>query len=339
MLEAEDTDGQDLLEMGGRDQRTNDRRRVESSESSQSITSSTTILHRNCIVDIDFYIKKKDLPEFSIALSGSIVLQACLGKPFGIKNTDADMFCSPEALQTAREWLVSSKQCNMVFHRIKERTYTSDLNFCLERDIGGERVHHVEAYGPVPTISQLKENDVCVSNDHNKLNQCIWKWTEKKRQRSDQYGTCRGPPFPGYDFTPLSDYKFSFLRPTWQEEDLYSDSDSDGCSIDSYYGNSGELALTSIDCTVDLVVSNHGKSALDLINTFDLDICMCSYDGETFTLRNPSCVFNSNKLVDRLLPLPLSNITRNAGILADFFVGWSDELSTEQRLNKLQREG
>ena len=285
-------------------------------------------------------IKKRNLPPFSVALSGSIVLQACLCKPFGIKNTDADLFCSSDALHVVRDWLVDSKKCNMVFHRLKERTYTSDLNSFLEKDIGGERVHHVEAYGPMPSMSQMKENDVCVSNDHNKLNRCIWKWKEKKRQRSEQSGSCRGPPLPGYDFTPLSDVKFSFLRPTWQEEDLYSDSDSDGCSIDSYYGNNGELALTnSIECTVDLVVSKRGKSSLSLINTFDLDICMCSYDGETFIIQNPSYVFNSTKVGNKLVPLPLSNITRNADVLSDFFMGWNGEVSTEERLNKLKREG
>ena len=67
--------------------------------------------------------------------------------------------------------------------------------------------------------------------------------------------------------------------------------DSHGCSIDSYYGNNGELALTnSIECTVDLVVSKGGKTSLSLINTFDLDTCMCSHDGETFITQNPSCV-------------------------------------------------
>ena len=48
-------------------------------------------------------IKERNLPSFSVALSGSIVLQACLGKPFGIKKMDADLFCSFEALHVVRE--------------------------------------------------------------------------------------------------------------------------------------------------------------------------------------------------------------------------------------------
>ena len=102
-------------------------------------------------------IKERNLPSFSVALSGSIVLQACLGKPFGIKKTDADLFCSFEALHVVREWLVCTKKCNMVFHRVKERKCTSDLNSFLEKDIGGERVHHVEAYGPMPSAAQLND--------------------------------------------------------------------------------------------------------------------------------------------------------------------------------------
>lgn len=50
--------------------------------------------------------KERNCPPFSIALSGSIVLQACLGKPFGILNTDADIFCSQETIHIARKWLV-----------------------------------------------------------------------------------------------------------------------------------------------------------------------------------------------------------------------------------------
>ena len=95
------------------------------------------------------------LPVVGKVWIGSIVLQAFLGKPFGTKKTDADLFCSFEAFHVVREWLVCTKKCNMVFHRVKERKHTSDLNSFLEKDIGGERVHHVEAYGPMSFIFDM----------------------------------------------------------------------------------------------------------------------------------------------------------------------------------------
>lgn len=52
--------------------------------------------------------RRNSLPPSSILLSGSIVLQACLGRSFsrGKKRSDADFFCSRDAAKVARAWLV-----------------------------------------------------------------------------------------------------------------------------------------------------------------------------------------------------------------------------------------
>ena len=274
-------------------------------------------------------VKEELLPSSSIALSGSIVLQACLGKTFGLGTTDADMFCSQEAIYVARKWLVSKKSCDMVLHRLKDRQYVSNVDTYLSKETNQDRIHHVEAYGPMPSTDEMKLNGVSVSHDHLSFNRSVWKLKERQRSVANLPQKTKSPPYPGYDFTPGVGYKHSHLVfETRDHDSIGSDDESSYCA---------EYPDTLLDCTVDLVVGSENSTAFDLIESFDLDVCMCSYDGQTFRIKNPSFVFNSLECGGKLVSFPISNIVRNASVLEEFFVGWSTEQTTEERVRNLQR--
>ena len=274
-------------------------------------------------------VKEELLPSSSIVLSGSIVLQACLGKTFGLGNTDADIFCSQEAIHVARKWLVDKKSCGMVLHRLKDRLYVSNVDTYLSKDTNQDRIHHVEAYGPMPNPEEMKLNGVSVSHDHLSFNRNVWKLKERQRSVANLPRQSNSPPYPGYDFTPAVGYKHAHLVFETRDHDSIGSDDESSCWA--------EYSDTLFDCTVDLVVASESSTAFGLIESFDLDVCMCSYDGQTFRVKNPSFVFNSLKCGGKLVSFPLSNVVRNASVLKEFFVGWSTEKTTEERVRNLQR--
>lgn len=271
--------------------------------------------------------KERNCPPFSIALSGSIVLQACLGKPFGILNTDADIFCSQETIHIARKWLVEKKSCNMVLYKLKDRSYVSNVGTYLSNQ-NEDRIHHVESYGPTLTSEEMKLSGVDISYDHRSLNRSIWKMKEKQQSANKHSRKSNGPPHPDYDFTPTSDYKHAHLVFERHDHEPEEFDDESACCF--------EYPKVFMDPPVDLVVGSQRNTASGLIESFDLDVCMCSYDGQTFRIQNPSFVFNALTYGGKLIPCPLSNITRNASVLLEFFSGWTNEKSTEERLWNLE---
>lgn len=106
----------------------------------------------------------------SILLSGSVVLQAMLGGPYSKHSkTDIDIFCSQEATAVARTWLVDPRGGNSLYYRTKTNLYTSTVCQYIDRDVGGDIVSHVEAYGPMPSKRELRLNRLQVSSDIRRL--------------------------------------------------------------------------------------------------------------------------------------------------------------------------
>ena len=269
------------------------------------------------------------LPSTSILLSGSIVLQACLGRPFcrkGSRKTDADFFCSHDAVQVARAWLVDTSGGNMVFFGLKTRSYSNNIDSYLGEDC--DRLDHVEACGPLPSERNLFLTRRYVSTDVSSLNRKMNKSrrtiTQAWRHPLEDTENLR---FPHLDFTPLQGHDFPHLR-------RFLGMESDECNFDDDDDDDDESRITT-----DLVVANRGNTAQHLVDTFDLDVCMCSYDGNTFRIKNPRFVFNvSSTGLGRCMPAPMSNISRHNAILLDFFGGNFIQESTEERLAYLERQ-
>jgi hypothetical protein len=298
--------------------------------------------------------RKNSLPPSSVLLSGSIVLQACLGRSFGrgTKRSDADFFCSRDAAKVARAWLVDKSCGSAVYIGLKRTPYSTQIASYLEPQSGGDRIDHVEAYGPAPSESLLVFSKYCISTNvsdlHDKYASAraeisqAWRFPLiKSRVPVDGIVSRRqdgAPFFPHLDFTPLPGTSFPFLRRkprssnTSPRLDVPDDSDESNDSASDWRHHCKSA-------TIDLVVARHGWTAQDLVDRFDLDACMCSYDGETFRIKNPSFVFNVNNTGQgRCIHAPLSNITRNADVLLDFFGEDFDEESTEERLGHLEQQ-
>ena len=270
------------------------------------------------------------LPSSSILLSGSIVLQACLGRPFcreGSRKTDADFFCSQDAVQVARAWLVDNSGGNMVFFGLKTRAYSNNIESYLEEECDGnrncDRLDHVEAYGPLPSEGNLFVTRRYVSTDvpslNTKMNKSRRIISQAWRHPLEDTETLR---FPRLDFTPLEGHEFPHIRRSLGSE-------GDECNFED----------DDSRITTDLVVATRGNTAQHLVDTFDLDVCMCSYDGNTFRIKNPRFVFNvSCTGLGRCMPAPMSNISRHKAILLDFFGDNFTQESTEERLAYLERQ-
>ena len=225
----------------------------------------------------------------SVILSGSIVLQAMLGGPFSKHSkTDVDMFCSREAAAAARTWLVDPKGGNALYYRTKTNFYTSTFCEYVDRDIGGDIVSHVEAYGPMPSKRELFLNRLRVSSDIRGL-------SDRTTQQSRRLQKIRFPlrtqneieqdPRSDFSCDPKSPHPFLFIDRVGRHDEL-SDDES---SLDS--ADSDKTGMPKPN--VDLVIAEEGSTAQDLVKRFDLDVCMCSYDGQTFHIENPKHVFNT----------------------------------------------
>jgi hypothetical protein len=300
------------------------------------------------------------LPPSSILLSGSIVLQACLGRSFsrGMKRSDADFFCSRDAAKVARAWLVDESCGGAVYIGLKRTPYSTQISSHLEPQSGGDRIDHVEAYGPAPSETFLARTKHCISTIVSDLHS---RYASKRAEISQAWRfplikdrvpvdglvsrrQAGAPFFPHLDFTPLPGTSFPFIRRKPRSSSNTSPRldvpDDSGDSDDSDDTDDDDWIQHCNTATVDLVVARHGWTAQDLVDRFDLDACMCSYDGETFRIKNPSFVFNVNNTGQgRCTHAPMSNITRNADVLHDFFgEDFEEEESTEGRLANLEQQ-
>jgi hypothetical protein len=317
--------------------------------------------------------RQRKLPPCSVLLSGSIVLQACIPERNFSRRadqpTDADFLCSRKALRRVRSWLVDESGGGMVFVGLKVQCYAQNITSFLESESGGERIDHVEAYGPTPSESFLQSTNRSISTDVSVLHKKYaknwleitqaWRhpplWTPdvdtsnrfrpKPPPRLTRPFLARpsnmpwspvadGGPCPHLDFNPLPGSTFPFLRRNLKASKNRSQHESDDSDSDS----DSDFPHQPPNITTDLVVAKDGWSAQDLVDTFDLDICMCSYDGCTFRIKNPRFVFNVYTDGPRIIHMPMSNISRNSDILRDFFGDNFDQESTEERLEYLESQ-
>ena len=111
-----------------------------------------------------------------------------------------------------------------------------------------------------------------------------------------------------------------------------------GCPNPFLVSRDGTINDGQFFANVDLVIAASGHTALDCINSFDLDVCQNSFDGTTFHLVNPSNLFDcGKKVVPSKAFSPVATIVSCADDLLAFFAPPFDELTTADRLQSLEK--
>ena len=216
----------------------------------------------------------------AVVISGSTMVQCVLGEYWD--DSDVDIFCSAQAAPEVRTWFI--KELNQLFVGGPIGSYDGILT-----DTFLNTIHHVEHYihcpqegakNPhpgageqpppgIPIIPLLFSRDEACRKGE-RVNEDIAKRIERRPHVTgeEDYNnpesaycikTLDGTAFP-YD----DDYEW--VKGKWQEE------------------RAGKI--------IDFVVGkDEFLSAQDLLESFDLDICKCNFNGDTFTIPDPHRTF------------------------------------------------
>ena len=255
-------------------------------------------------------LKSHGFPEGSILISGSIMVQAVLGKAFG-KKTDVDLYVSEKAAPIVRTWLTSIEGANLLFGGVKTSSLYDgqcDLRRFMKTD--NSEISHVEEYCKVP-----KNADEPVFLSHcysrSKGNRKAWwrKVDETEGAVIKLYDNQKArhvfinvTSLPG---TKLRQYKH-YLR------DVDTDT-PDPCESDS----EKYLPLHCLQRSphkIDLILARREFTPEDVIGQFDLGICKASFNGRSFCVPDASNTFKSQpsmKAKGTCIHKPATLITRN----------------------------
>ena len=202
-------------------------------------------------------IFRKDAPP-QVLLSGSLAVQAALGRSGGDKEwelADVDIFCTWDAAPFVRQRLF--EKCRLICSGV-DNSYLQP-----ERDLAGAReessletsVHHVESYASRPISG-------------------TYGWRGDLPYTSDEY------------YAQTLKWGELVLRRRYG-----------GMKVGVPGGSAGGLfaydhTLRDHHSFVQLVVGKRGvKDARELLESFDLEICKCYYDGREFHVPAPGDTF------------------------------------------------
>jgi hypothetical protein len=207
--------------------------------------------------------KGSSVPEFLI--SGSIVLQAVLGVDYGSEEyeagSDIDLFCTPKAAAAARSMLV---ECGYMLSGFPEG-YSDNGNGSTAALLESN-VHHVESYCPV--------NDYTLYNGGRLLG-----------EDGAYEEACRNGRFLRDKWEP-PDIQWHMIRPEAFIPTKHH-------TVECLPGQELPYNFHSQESKViDLVVAEADcKDARGLLKSFDIVICKCSFDGQTFRIPDPHLTF------------------------------------------------
>ena len=232
-------------------------------------------------------IFRKDAPP-QVLLSGSLAVQAALGRSGDDKEwelADVDIFCTWDAAPFVRQRLF--EKCRLICSGV-DNSYLQP-----ERDLAGAReessletsVHHVESYASRPISGNYGwRGDLPYTSDEYYAQ--TLKWGELVLRR--RYGGMK-VGVPGGSASGLFPYTGRFPY---------------------------DHTLRDHHSFVQLVVGKRGvKDARELLESFDLEICKCYYDGREFHVPAPGDTFAGR-----------SAITHARRDLVADFMGESDPL-------------
>jgi len=231
--------------------------------------------------DIDLFASfvnlAKSLPPDSVAMSGSIVVQAALGVTWD--GSDIDLYCTDDAAPVVRSWLIAYVHQVLVGidsgYSQEGRPRAVSPGTPRQRNNNWDRdpVFHVEHWANAPNDGDLLQSEGSFMD---------WQWEFNLRE------VCRPSPVFFRDTVVLD-------GPAETDDALRL------CVVRSYEDVlpiphepriCNRAGKDRKDCiSINLVVMNTGYKIVDAIDDFDIDICKCKFDGHNFTIPNPKDTF------------------------------------------------
>jgi hypothetical protein len=229
--------------------------------------------------DIDLFASfvnlAKSLPPDSVAMSGSIVVQAALGVTWD--GSDIDLYCTDDAAPVVRSWLIAYVHQVLVGidsgYSQEGRPRAVSPGTPRQRNNNWDRdpVFHVEHWANAPNDGDLLQSEGSFMD---------WQWEFNLEE------VCRPSPVFFRDTVVLD-------GPAETDDALRL------CVVRSYEDVlpiphepriCNRAGKDRKDCiSINLVVMNTGYKIVDAIDDFDIDICKCTWDGHKFrisSLRN-----------------------------------------------------
>jgi hypothetical protein len=226
-----------------------------------------------------------------VLLSGSLAVQSALGVPAGNaewNRADVDIFCTWEAAPVVRRRLI--ERCKLICSGV-DNDYGQ-----AQRDLVGDvedgsfsAVHHVETYAARPT------EDVYSSEEY---------YEQAAQWGAEAVGTGGNLPHCLVKLQGLLAYMPANTQASANSRELLARAAADPsfCEMLGTVGMPGgsaggvfpyDFALRTWDKkTVQLIVGRPGKKdACQLLESFDLEICKCSFDGRSFRAPAPADTF------------------------------------------------
>jgi hypothetical protein len=222
-------------------------------------------------VDIfkSFTALAKSLPPNSVAISGSIVVQAILGEQWD--GSDIDVYCTNLAAPSVRTWLIS--ELKQVLVGVSSR-YTVDPSAEKGREL--DFIDHVEHWANAP--------------GENRVFQCIrgvntWRFNSENCYHSSPMW-CQGNIVHQDREDIDSSTPSNIIRTRDDLVDVpYEPRLLDQCCKNDCQGTKKDIV------NIDLIVVKQRSSIARAINDFDIVMCKSSWDGNRFNIPRPADTF------------------------------------------------
>jgi len=211
----------------------------------------------------------KSLPPDSVAMSGSIVVQAMLGEQWG--GSDIDVYCTNQAAPSVRTWIIS--ELKQVLVGVCSR-YTVDLS--IEKGPGhNDIIDHVEHWANAPEENRVFE---CTSGRTWRFNSGasfhpspLWSQGNEVHLDREEIDRCT----PSNAIRTKGDLVDIPFEPRLLDQ----------CCENECQGTKKDIV------SIDLIVVNQRSSIARAINDFDIVMCKCSWDGNKFNIPRPADTF------------------------------------------------
>ena len=241
----------------------------------RTLKSNSASVGRDVDVFNSFRRLANSLSPNSVAMSGSIVVQAVLGDQWD--GSDIDVYCTQGAAPAVRTWLIND--VNQVLVGVH-------ASYCPgER---GSNIHHVEHWANEPKVGKAFE---C---------QCA---RGRVKWRFDKAASYHASPMylQGRDLYDSDEVIDGDLHPSCA---VHTEGDHTPIPFEprlvDQCDENGRRKSKKETVNIDLIVVDSESNVTDVIEDFDIVICKCSWDGKTFSIPTPTDTFDRrSKLSDR----------------------------------------
>ena len=240
----------------------------------RTLKSNSASVGRDVDVFNSFRRLANSLSPNSVAMSGSIVVQAVLGDQWD--GSDIDVYCTQGAAPAVRTWLIND--VNQVLVGVH-------ASYCPgER---GSNIHHVEHWANEPKVGKALE---C---------QCA---RGRVKWRFDKAASFHASPMylQGRDLYDSDEVIDGDLHPSCA---VHTEGDHTPIPFEprlvDQCDENGRRKSKKETVNIDLIVVDSESSVTDAIEDFDIVICKCSWDGIKFSIPTPTDTFERrSKLSD-----------------------------------------